>query len=161
MNKGYIFRGYLNFMMFCRVNLDKLFLGSDSATILSLKNQVDLFIKSAESTSGGCPCNKNKRRQTAHKVYRETVVILSKSEEIKNRIANLLNGAEEVLFLLGSDNGNPLPKEQDFFIKMQRSADQVRTTAEPTTITSGREPPAPSRPPGPATVGTPYKDYLP
>ena len=146
MNNGYIFRGYLNFMMFCRVNLDKLFLGSDDAAMLALKNQVDLFLKAASNISGGCPCNKNKRRQTAHKVYKDTINMLSKNETLKTRITDLLNGAEEVLFLHGLDNGNQKGEAEDPFVIIHKPTVRpivVHPTASPPTETSGRQPPTP------------------
>jgi hypothetical protein len=146
MNNGYIFRGYLNFMMFCRVNLDKLFLGSDDADMLALKNQVDLFLKAANSISGGCPCNKGKRRQTAHKIYKDTINMLSKNETLKTRITDLLNGAEQVLFLHGEDNGNQKGVAEDPFVIIHKPTVRpiaVDPTASPPTETSGRQPPIP------------------
>ena len=146
MNKGYIFRGYLNFMMFCRVNLDKLFLASDDVAMLTLKNQVELFLKSANNISGGCPCNKDKRRQTAHKTYKDAVNMLSGNEITKARITELLNGAEEVLFLHGLDNGNQKGEAEDPFatiIKATISPTTLDLTTPPPTETSSRQPPAP------------------
>jgi hypothetical protein len=146
MNNGYIFRGYINFMMFCRVNIDKLFLSSDPADMEVLKNQVNVFLKSAQSISGGCPCNKNKRRQTAHKAYKDTVEMLSGNEEMSRRITDLLNGAEEVLFLFGRDDGNPQPKEESSFATIHKPTTNPAATPSvplPATETSGRQPPAP------------------
>lgn len=109
MSKQYTFRGYKNFGMFCRLNLDKLFPDGDEASIEVVKNQVDLFIKAMANTSGGCPCNANKRRKTAHKVYQETVATVLASDKAKKRISELLNGASEVTFLSGKEDGNPSP----------------------------------------------------
>ncbi len=96
MSNGYIFKGYKNFDMFCRVNMDKLFQETDSATIGVVKNQFDLFQKSVQNTAGGCPCNAGKRREQAHKGYKETIEMLSQNKEVKDRVMKLLNDPDEV-----------------------------------------------------------------
>jgi hypothetical protein len=121
MSNGYIFKGYRNFEMFYRVNKEKLFLETDSATIGVVKNQLELFQKAVGNTVGGCPCNASKRREQAHKVYKETVEMLAQNQEIKERVLGLLNDPDEVAFFEGQVDGNPvLARNLEPFARMKK-----------------------------------------
>lgn len=120
--KEYLFRGYSNFAVFCRVNMERIFPLPSSGAQDVVKNQVELFLVAQKNTIGGCGCNKNKRRDVALKVYKETVEILTKSEDIKLRMFKLLNNPSKVLFLEGVNSGAPSREEQEAFIEVENDA---------------------------------------
>jgi len=117
----YTFKGYSNFAVFCRINRDKIFLDGDSASIEVIKNQVDLFLMAQKNTIGGCGCSKDKRRQTALKVYIETTNVILKNEEVQGRIVGLLNSPSAVVFLEGQKTGASAREEQKPFATILKS----------------------------------------
>tara|TARA_Y100000593_G_C4244100_1_gene303731 strand:- start:14 stop:505 length:492 start_codon:yes stop_codon:yes gene_type:complete len=119
----YAFKGYSNFSVFCRINMPRLFLDTDSAAVDVIKNQIELFLAAQKNTIGGCGCNKNKRRDVALKVYKETAEMLSKGPpDWRQRIFNLLNNPAKVLFFEGANTGAPSRTDQEPLVELNNAS---------------------------------------
>jgi len=165
MNKEYKFNGYRNFHMFCQVNIDKLFLPEDSQDLIAIKQKVSQFVNAVTNTTGGCPCNKKKRREMAKTMFMDAARVIAGNNLLQRRIGALLNGAESVLFFGGDEMGNPNTGDKVPFVKVDTklvgppfskptahpNPRAPRSTITPTgtptettnTATFGRRPPTP------------------